>query len=391
MTTSEKNISNDKLKRVKDFLYTTLNSMTFGIFGTIVVGAIIGTLGTILVYIGLPSEYNVFARVSGILTALTGAGIGLSIALGLKVSGLKLVMITVAGGIATMLKIDFSLPGFYGDMNLSSPNPITAYFVVIITYFIIESIFKKKTNYDLFFIPIVGVLGAVLASYIVSWPIDRLMFLIGQMISFFIDIEPFTTSAFIGLIFGILLTLPFISSAGVAVAVFSVSYPLYPTQTVIAMAAAVVGCSAQMIGFAVQSARKNNAGTIFSIALASSMFQFKNIMKKPLVWVPTLITSLLLPPITYLIFGGYDWLIQTFAELSANGELASGHFVWPGMGSSGLVGQLQTLAISEFNVQSVLFVLVQVSFPAGLVFALDSLFLKLNLYKAEDLVLDATL
>jgi len=152
MTTSEKNISNDKLKRVKDFLYTTLNSMTFGIFGTIVVGAIIGTLGTILVYIGLPSEYNVFTRVSGILTALTGAGIGLSIALGLKVSGLKLVMITVAGGIATMLKIDFSLPGFYGDMNLSSPNPITAYFVVIITYFIIESIFKKKTNYDLFFI-----------------------------------------------------------------------------------------------------------------------------------------------------------------------------------------------------------------------------------------------
>ncbi|OED27432.1 hypothetical protein A9269_03900 [Acholeplasma laidlawii] len=241
--------------KVKTFLSKTLNGMTFGIFGTIVVGAIIQTLGIIT---GI-DVLNL--RVAPVLTSLLGMGIGLSIGLSLKVDGLKLIMLSVAGGIGTLVKIDFSMPGWFDPVKVSN-NPITAYFVVIGAYFAIQAIFRKKTAYDLFFIPIVGILSAVLVTYLISWPIDRFMEMIYSTIKFFMQLEPFVTSAFVALIFGILLTLPFISSAGVAIAVFSVPFGVgnalaIPDPIAIAaMCAAAIGCSTQMVGFSVQTLRK---------------------------------------------------------------------------------------------------------------------------------------
>jgi len=373
-----------RLKRVKKFLYTTLNAMTFGIFGTIVVGAIIQTIGTILGLSGILPEVNVLnARIAPILTSLLGMGIGLSIGLSLKLSGLKLVMLSVAGGISTLLKVDFSLPGWFAQTPTN--NPVTAYFVVISVYFIIEAIFRKKTVYDLFFIPLVGVLGAVLACYLFSWPIDQLMNLIYSTIRFFMNIEPYTTSAFVALIFGILLTLPFISSAGVAAVIFTIPFSTGNDPiAIVAMCAAVVGCTAQMVGFSIQTVRKNDVGTIFTIGLASSMFQFKNIVKKPMVWVPTLIASFVLAPLSYLIFGGYEWFIDA-AVANSNPQL------WPGMGSSGLVGQLLTLSTANFSSLAWLFAASQIIFPAILVFGLDVLFIKMKWYGENDLILDTTL
>src|SRR5690606_4780802 len=168
-----------------------------------------------------------------------------------------------------------------------------------------------------FFIPLLTVLGAILAAFLISWPIDRLMEAIYSTIRFFMNLEPYTTSAFIALIFGILLTLPFISSAGVAIAVFSVPFGVGNAMAIpdpiaiAAMCAAAIGCSTQMVGFSVQTIRKNNAGAIFTVGLASSMFQFKNILKKPIVWVPTLLASFILAPISYFIFDGYDWFIAS--------------------------------------------------------------------------------
>lgn len=371
-------------KRVKKFLYTTLNAMTFGIFGTIVVGAIIQTLGTILGLAGILPEVNVLnGRVAPILTSLLGMGIGLSIGLSLKLTGLKLVMISVAGGISTLLKVDFSLPGWF-NANTPTNNPVTAYFVVISVYFVIEAIFRKKTVYDLFFIPVVGVLAAVLACYVFSWPIEQLMELIYATIRFFMNIEPYTTSAFVALIFGILLTLPFISSAGVAAVIFTLPFSNNDPIAIIAMCAAVVGCTAQMVGFSIQTIRKNDIGTIFTIGLASSMFQFKNVMKKPMTWVPTLIASFVLAPLCYVIFDGYQWFIDG-AITNASPQL------WPGMGSSGLVGQLLTLSTANFSGTAWLFVGAQIVFPALLVFGLDVLFIKMKWYSEDDLILDTTL
>jgi len=370
--------------KVKTFLSKTLNGMTFGIFGTIVVGAIIQTLGII-------TGIDVLSlRVAPVLTSLLGMGIGLSIGLSLKVDGLKLIMLSVAGGIGTLVKIDFSMPGWYDPVKVSN-NPITAYFVVIGAYFAIQAIFRKKTSYDLFFIPIVGILAAVLATYLVSWPIDRFMEMIYSTIKFFMQLEPFVTSAFVALIFGILLTLPFISSAGVAIAVFSVPFGIgnalaIPDPIAIAaMCAAAIGCSTQMVGFSVQTLRKNNVGSIFTVGLASSMFQFKNVMRKPIVWAPTLIASFILAPLSYFIFDGYQW----FIDLIPVGHQFSA--VWAGMGTSGLVGILQPLTITNFSLDGWLFVSSMILFPLVLVFWLDVVFIKLNWYTENDLILDANL
>lgn len=370
--------------KVKTFLYKTLNGMTFGIFGTIVVGAIIQTLGIIT---GI-DVLNL--RVAPVLTSLLGMGIGLSIGLSLKVDGLKLIMLSVAGGIGTLVKIDFSMPGWFDPVKVSN-NPITAYFVVIGAYFAIQAIFRKKTAYDLFFIPIVGILAAVLVTYLISWPIDRFMEMIYSTIKFFMQLEPFVTSAFVALIFGILLTLPFISSAGVAIAVFSVPFGVgnalaIPDPIAIAaMCAAAIGCSTQMVGFSVQTLRKNNLGSIFTVGLASSMFQFKNVMRKPIVWAPTLIASFILAPLSYFIFDGYQW----FINLIPVGHQFSA--VWAGMGTSGLVGILQPLTITNFSLDGWLFVSSMILFPLVLVFWLDVVFIKLNWYTENDLILDANL
>lgn len=370
--------------KVKTFLSKTLNGMTFGIFGTIVVGAIIQTLGIIT---GI-DVLNL--RVAPVLTSLLGMGIGLSIGLSLKVDGLKLIMLSVAGGIGTLVKIDFSMPGWFDPVKVSN-NPITAYFVVIGAYFAIQAIFRKKTAYDLFFIPIVGILAAVLVTYLISWPIDRFMEMIYSTIKFFMQLEPFVTSAFVALIFGILLTLPFISSAGVAIAVFSVPFGVgnalaIPDPIAIAaMCAAAIGCSTQMVGFSVQTLRQNNLGSIFTVGLASSMFQFKNVMRKPIVWAPTLIASFILAPLSYFIFDGYQW----FINLIPVGHQFSA--VWAGMGTSGLVGILQPLTITNFSLDGWLFVSSMILFPLVLVFWLDVVFIKLNWYTENDLILDANL
>src|SRR5690606_7405596 len=137
-------------QKTRQFLYTTLNAMTFGIFGTIVVGAIVQTLGLVFGIDVLST------RVSTVLTQLLGMGIGLSVGLSLKLNGLKLVMLSVAGGIAGLVRVNFNLPGWFEPTAISN-NPITIYLVVAATYLIIELIFKKKTVYDLFFIPLIGV------------------------------------------------------------------------------------------------------------------------------------------------------------------------------------------------------------------------------------------
>src|SRR5690606_22799653 len=156
------------------------------------------------------------------------------------------------------------------------------------------------------------------------------------------------------------LTLPFISSAGVAAVIFTLPFSNGDPVAIIAMCAAVVGCTAQMVGFSIQTVRKNDVGTIFTIGLASSMFQFKNIVKKPIVWVPTLIASFVLVPLSYLFFGGYQWFIDA-AVPNATPQL------WPGMGSSGLVGQLLTLSTANFSSLAWLFAASQIIFPAILV------------------------
>ena len=137
----------------------------------------------------------------------------------------------------------------------------------------------------------------------------------------------------------------------------------------IASGAAVVGCSTQMIGFAVQSRKDNNVGTVISIGIGTSMLQFKNILKKPVIWLPTIIASAILGPISTC------WL-----RLECMGASA-------GMGTAGLVGQIgliDSMGVDNWQVWVGIFGLT-IILPGVLVFFIDLLFRKLGWIKEGDL------
>ena len=157
---------------------------------------------------------------------------------------------------------------------------------------------------------------------------------------------------------GMALTAP-ISSAAIAIALSLGGIP---------GGAAVVGCSVQMIGFAVQSIRDNNIGKVISIGIGTSMLQFKNILKKPVIWLPTILTSAILGPISTAVFK------MTSTPAGA------------GMGTCGLVGQLGTLESMGYNNPMAYIGILVLHFiaPIILVFLFDLLFRKLGIIKKGD-------
>ena len=181
--------------------------------------------------------------------------------------------------------------------------------------------------------------------------------------------------AIVAVLMGMALTAP-ISSAAIAAMVFNIGdIPLNDAITmseysglVLASGAAVVGCSCQMIGFAVQSRKDNSIGMVISIGIGTSMLQFKNILKKPIIWLPTIIASAILGPISTM------WL-----KLICIGSSA-------GMGTAGLVGQIGTFSSMGNTWQTWVGIFgLQIILPGILVYAIDLLFRKLNLIKDGDL------
>ena len=162
----------------------------------------------------------------------------------------------------------------------------------------------------------------------------------------------------ISVVMGMALTAP-ISSAALAIAI---------GISGLAGGAAVVGCCVQMIGFAVMSRKDNNIGIVLSVAFGTSMLQFKNILRKPIIWLPTIIVSAILGPLSTLVFK---------TECVSAGA---------GMGTSGLVGQFGTLeamgATSQFYWS---LIVLEFLLPIVLVLIIDILFRKFKLIKPGDL------
>lgn len=138
----------------------------------------------------------------------------------------------------------------------------------------------------------------------------------GQTIEWAMTLQPFFMSIIIAVIMGMVLTGP-TSSAAVAISL---------DLGGLAAGAATIGCCAQMIGFAAMSYKDNGPSGVFGIGLGTSMLQLPNIIRNPLIWLPPIMTSALLAPIATFIFKMEN--VPTGA----------------GMGTSGLVGQVGTLA-----------------------------------------------
>ncbi len=334
----------------KKFVMTTMNGMVYGLFATLIIGVIVGRIG-ILIHVPLIAD-----TLSTALKGLMGVGIGIGIALSLKLDGLKMVVASIMGGIATSFSYVFGT----GLILAVNNDPVTTYLVVVFGIMFLKYVLVKKTPIDIVLVPILGSLVALVLTLLISGPVGWLLLTISNGIQIAAEFAPLPMAIVVSVAMGMLLTSP-LSSAAIAIAIKLTGVP---------GAAAAVGCTVQMIGFAVQSRKDNNIGMILSIAFGTSMLQFKNILKKPIIWLPTIIASAILAPIIVLP------LQSTTSSYGA------------GMGSSALVGQLEMLAAMNYSFDGWLSVILMLVSGAVLVFFIDVLFRRFNLINKGDLTVN---
>ncbi|MGA0097446.1 MAG: PTS transporter subunit IIC [Bacilli bacterium] len=331
------------------FFLTSMNGMVYGLFATLIISVILNQLGLLLNFpitesLNLGTEIT---KISGIVRSFLGVGIGVGIAWALKLQGLKLIGAMVIGGLSTA-----------SGLALRA-DPLVAYVTTISALLLVELIFKKKTPFDIILIPLVSILFGTIFTLIYFNPISSVATAIGEFVNAATTLQPILMGVAVSVLMGIILTSPF-SSAGIAIS-FGISG--------LAGGAAVVGCAVNMLGFAVMGRKDNDLGTTISVGLGTSMLQFKNAMKTPTLWLPVIIVSAILGPVSTTVF-------QTLTDA-----------VGAGMGTSGLVGQFATLAAMEDNLVGALlsiFVL-QIALPIALVWVLDTFARKWQWYKPGDL------
>lgn len=350
----EKNTSKKGFKEYAkdflDYLIKTLNGMAYGLFATLIVGTIINQVGDLFLEVA-PSFASIVKGIATGVKVCMGAGIGVGVALSLKLDNLKVI---VAGSVGLLVAYLQKL-----DKFITSPaDPLTIYVSVALTLFLLSLIFVKKTPVDIILIPLVGIIVAsafylLLGKYIVYVTTG-----VGEFINTATNYQPFIMGILVAVTMGLALTAP-ISSAAIAIS-FGI--------TGLAGGAAVVGCCVQMLGFAVMSRKDNSIGTVISIAIGTSMLQFKNILKKPIIWLPTIIVSAILGPLSTMVF-----------KATCNPAGA-------GMGTSGLVGLFQTFD-SMGNTPAFWYSLIvlEIVLPIILVFIIDVIFRKFKLIKEGDL------
>jgi len=337
-------------KKLLDYLVKTMNGMAYGLFSTLIVGTIVGTIAS---FLPAGKVTTLIISLGSLLKQLLGFGIGVGIAWSLKLDGLKLISAAVSGVIASY---------FTQEVGFKIGDPLVIYVVVILTVELCNLILVKKTSVDIILIPLMFITLATLFTLVFSKPITYVTTAVGLFINKATNLQPLLMGILISVLMGMALTAP-ISSAAIAIAI-----SLGGDTGSLAGGAAVVGCSVQMIGFAIMSRKDNSLGTILSIGIGTSMLQFKNIMKKPIIWLPTIIVSAILGPIAIMTF-----------DLKASK-------IGAGMGTSGLVGPIDVLSLGGWtldtwtNVILLLFVL-----PAVLVLMVDVVFRKYGLIVDGDL------
>lgn len=369
----DKSLDNNKKnlgKQLMEFFQTTLNGMAYGLFATLIIGTIILTIGKLFPNGEDANSFCIFMNkilVNGstCLQYITGAGIGIGIALALKLDVLKTIVLASSGQVAAYFSLStkFVTDGFTNWGTFQIGDPLTIYIVVILVALLMKYVLRKKTPVDILLIPLFGMFCALVLSLSIRYPSIYVTYGIQWIVDKATLTIPFIMGIIVSVVMGMALTAP-ISSAAIAAMVFSGT----GEGLALASGAAIVGCCCQMVGFAVQSRKDNSIGMVISIGIGTSMLQFKNILKKPIIWLPTIIASAILGPISTCLL-----------KLKCMGSSA-------GMGTAGLVGQIGTFASMGNTWQTYVGIFcLEIIIPALLVFALDLLFRKFNLIKDGDL------
>ncbi|MBQ6805911.1 MAG: PTS sugar transporter subunit IIC [Lachnospiraceae bacterium] len=269
-----------------------LGAMAQGLFCSLLIGTIIKTLGQ---QVGL--EYLV--TVGTYATAVAGPAMAIAIGYSLQAPPLVLFSLIAVGGAAN------ELGGAGGPL---------AVLVIAILAAECGKLVSKETKIDILVTPFVTIFIGVALSSLLAPAIGSAASSVGQLIMWATDLQPFLMGILVSVVVGIALTLP-ISSAAICAAL---------SLTGLAGGAAVAGCCANMIGFAVMSFKENKWGGLISQGLGTSMLQMGNIVKNPKIWIPPIVASAITGPLATCVF-----------KLQMNGTPVSS-----GMGTCGLVGQI---------------------------------------------------
>lgn len=299
------------MKILKRIFIDGLSGMAIGLFSTLIIGTILEQIGSFLGGdIG-----NMIVMVASIAKILTGAGIGIGVASKLGEETLVCASAASAGMIGAFATglLNGSLISD-GKILISGPGEPLGAFVAAYVGIELGRIFIGRTKLDIILTPLFTIVGGGVVGLTVGPYISNLMKQIGELIRWGTEQQPLLMGIVVSVLMGMALTLP-ISSAALGVIL---------NLSGIAAGAATVGCCAQMIGFAAASFRENGIGGLLAQGIGTSMLQVPNIVRKPLIWIPPIITSAILGP------------ISTVVLKMTNNAIGSG------MGTAGLVGPIMT-------------------------------------------------
>ena len=277
-----------------------LGAMAQGLFCSLLIGTILDTLGDQL---GLAF----LVEVGGFASAMSGAAMAVAIGYALQAPPLVLFSLATVGYAANALG-STTLDGGKG-----AGGPLAVLFIAVIAAELGKAV-RKETKVDLLVTPLVTILSGAALSALWAPAIGTAASSVGELIRWATVLQPFWMGILVSVVIGIALTLP-ISSAAICAAI---------GLTGLAGGAAVAGCCANMVGFAVLSFRENRWGGLVSQGIGTSMLQMPNIVKNPRIWLPAILTSAVTGP-----------LATCFFHLEMNGDPINS-----GMGTCGLCGQL---------------------------------------------------
>ena len=318
------------------YFVEALGAMGVGLFASLITGLILKTIGSKCGF-GALVEFGTLAG------KMVGPAIAVAIAQALKAP--------------MMVVFSCAAVGFAGN---SWGGPVGA-FVAAIVGSECGKMVSKETPVDIIATPAFTIIAGMAAGKLVGPPVASMMTALGLLIMRATELQPGPMGAAVSAIMGMILTLP-ISSAAIAVAL---------NLSGLAAGAAAVGCSTQMIGFAVMSFRENGLSGLLSQGLGTSMLQMPNIVLHPMIWVPPTLASLILGPISTLVFK------MTNVPSGA------------GMGTSGLVGQFGAIEAMGAS-PSALFQIALMHFllPAVTTLLIAEAMRKIGLIKSGDMKLD---
>ena len=288
-------------KYVKRYLIDAMSGMAQGLFSSLLIGTIIKTLGQQLLRLHVNPVFQFLVDAGNFATDAHVVGAAMAIGIGFAMNVPALVLFSLAA------------VGSAANVTGGAGGPLAVLIIAIIAAEL-GCLVSKKTKVDIIVTPAVTILVGALLTVLTAKYIGAAASSVGNLIIWSTQLHPFWMGILVSVVVGVALTLP-ISSAAICAAFGLVG---------LAGGAAVAGCCAQMVGFAVMSFKENRWGGILSQGLGTSMLQMPNIIKNPKIWIPPTLASAITGPLATCLF-----------KMEMNGAAVSS-----GMGTCGLVGQI---------------------------------------------------